>query len=44
MPRRPLAEISANIKRGKEITPYTRGKIISLHQQGAAKSDITEQL
>jgi hypothetical protein len=44
MPRRPLAEISANIPRGKELTLYTRLKIMTLREEGAEISYILKQV
>ncbi len=44
MPRRPLATISANIPRGEELTPYTRSKITTLHEDGAEIGDISRRL
>jgi hypothetical protein len=44
MPRPPLAEIIANIPRGKELTPYTRSKIATLREEGAEISLIVERV
>jgi hypothetical protein len=35
MPRRLLAEISANIPRKEELTLYTGSKIVTLREEGA---------
>jgi hypothetical protein len=40
MPRRPLEEISVNIPRGEELTPYTRLKIVTLRKEGFLIPDI----
>jgi hypothetical protein len=42
MPRPPLQEISPNIRRGKELTPYTRSKIATLQEEEAEIDLITE--
>jgi transposase len=44
MPRGPVIEISANIRRGGELTPYTRSKITTLHEEGAEIRHISERL
>ncbi len=44
MPRRPLETISANIPRGEELTPYTRSKIITLHEDGGKIRDTLRRL
>ncbi len=44
MPRRPLETISANIPRGEELTPYTRSKITTLHEDGGEIRDILRRL
>ncbi len=44
MPRRPLETISANIPRGEELTPYTRSKITTLHENGGEIRDISRRL
>jgi len=42
--RRPLETISANIPRGEELTPYTRSKITTLHEDGGEIRDILRRL
>jgi transposase len=42
MPRHPFTEISANIPRGKELTPYTRSKIATLREEGAEIGHISD--
>jgi hypothetical protein len=44
MPRRPLAEISTNISRGEELTPYTRSKIVTLREKDAEIGHISKQV
>jgi DNA-binding NarL/FixJ family response regulator len=44
MPRRPLTEISANPRRGKELTPCTRSKISTLREEGAEIHHISKRL
>jgi Helix-turn-helix domain of resolvase len=44
MPRRLLAEISANIPRREELTPYTRSKIVTLREKGAEIGYILKQV
>jgi len=44
MPRRPLETISANIPCGEELTPYTRSKITTLHEDGGEIRDISRWL
>jgi transposase len=44
MPRGPLTETSANTRRGVELTPYTRAKITTLHEEGAEIRHIADRL
>jgi transposase len=44
MSRRPLTEISANIPRGEELTPYIRSKIVTLREKGAEIDHISKQV
>ena len=44
MPRRPLEQISVNIPRGEELTPYIRSKIVTLHEEGAEIRAISDRL
>jgi IS30 family transposase len=44
MPRLPLAQISGNITKRKELTPYTRGLIIGKHEAGVPISQISHTL
>ena len=43
-PRTVLGSISTNRKRGPELTPYQRGKIIGLHASGLSGCKIAAQL
>jgi transposase len=42
--RTPLTPISANIPSRKELSPYLRGQIIALHENGVSSAKIGEQL
>jgi transposase len=44
MPRRPLGEISSNIRRKEELTPYTRSRIAALREEGVQIRHISERL
>jgi transposase len=44
MPRRPLAQISGNTTKGKELTPYSRGLIIGEYNCGVKPSQISRNL
>jgi transposase len=43
MPRSPLGPISANIPRGKELTPHTRAKVTTLREEGISIREIAER-
>ena len=43
-PRCPLGEISGNIPKRKELTPYERGQIISAAKCGVKRKTISSQL
>jgi hypothetical protein len=44
MPRRPLAQISGNSTKEKELTPYSRGLIIGEYYSGVKPSQISRNL
>jgi transposase len=41
--RTPLRAINSNRTRGKDLSPYVRGKIVSMAEQGASVSEIQAQ-
>ena len=43
MPRKPLSQISANMRRGKELSQYDRGKIEALHNEGLNSTQIKDR-
>jgi hypothetical protein len=44
MPRVPLSSIGGNSRRGKELTPYIRGKIDGKHKSGYRPAEIARDL
>ena len=44
MQRAPLGQINGNCRRGPDLSPYIRGKIITSHQLGLKPREISRQL